>query len=67
MAHRYRWLALVGILTAGEAATAAPVSPRVAVPTPAAVREAARPAPAVDFTRLFDRLTIPLGTVPVCD
>ena len=63
---RRPWLALVGVLVAGSAATAAPSVPRAAVATPPAVRAAAQ-LPAVDLTHLFNRLTVPLGTVPVID
>ena len=63
---RRPWLALVGVLVAASAAPAAPSVPRGAVATPAAVRAAAQ-LPTIDLTHLFNRLTVPLGTVPVID
>ena len=62
---RRPWLALVGVLVAGSAA-AAPSVPPMAVATPAAVRTAAK-FPTIDLSGLFNRLTVPLGTVPVID
>lgn len=66
MTCRRAWLALVALFAAAHAGSAAPALPRVA-----AVRDAAtRPAvvvPTVDLTDLFNRLTVPLGTVPVID
>lgn len=58
-------LALIGLVVASTAVTAAPAVPSIAV----AVRGVARPAPipTLDFTHLFNRLTIPLGMVPVGD
>jgi hypothetical protein len=63
---RRPWLALVVVLVAGSAATATPSVPRGVVATPAAVRAAAQ-LPSIDLTHLFNRLTVPLGTVPVID
>lgn len=66
MATRHRWLALLALVTVGGGASAAPVvGPLAAVPA-ASVRAAA-PVPAFDLTRLFDRMTVPLGVVPVID
>ncbi len=62
---RRSWLAVVGILVAGGAATAAPTVPPAALAAPVVVRVARLPT--IDFTHLFNRLTVPLGTVPVID
>ena len=66
MVCRRGWFALVGILAVGNAATAAPVARPFAAAPAAAVRAAA-PVPAIDWAHLFDRLTVPLGIVPVID
>jgi len=62
---RHLLLALLGLVAATSAATAAPTVPPVVVTIPTVVRAA--PVPTIDFTSLFNRLTVPLGTVPVRD
>lgn len=62
---RHLSLALVSVVATTSAATAVPTVPAVAVTVPTVVRAA--PVPTIDFTSLFNRLTVPLGTVPVRD
>ncbi|MBN9519143.1 hypothetical protein J0H58_11590 [bacterium] len=56
------WLALVGTLVAGYAATTA--SPPAAV---AAVVPGVGPVPPIDIPFLLNQFTVRLGTVPVID
>jgi hypothetical protein len=66
MTCRRAWLALVTLFAAAHAASAAPALPRGSAVRDAATRPAAV-LPTVDLTDLFNRLTVPLGTVPVID
>lgn len=58
-------LALLGLVAASSVATASPFVPTAAVAVSGVVRATA--VPVFDFTHLFNRLTVPLGTVPVRD
>ncbi len=58
-------LALFGVVVATSAAPASPMVPTAAAAVAGVVR--ATPVPTADLVNLFNRLTVPLGTVPVGD